>query len=350
MKIITRMLVALCLIAFGACETDTAPNSLKVSSNNLSIAPSGGIASFSIVTDAPLWTIDNPTPDWVLLSTVEGKGRESTVIITIPSKSLTERSCLLTIKAGTAPAATVTLTQGASDYLYQINANTSNITAPIQPSTTSILINTDAPTWNLHSDVDWIELSSTSGGQGSTLITATTPLNNAYKRFATLTLSAENALSVKISVFQDGKYFPNYNTSSIAPDEIGMSSTAAELAAKIKVGWNIGNTLEAIGGETAWGNPLVTEDLIKTVKQNGFNAIRIPCAWNQYMEKSEFAQLKTSWLNRVKQVVQYCVDNDMYALLNIHWDGGWLENNCTPEKQEENNDKQRLFGNRLPPT
>ncbi len=35
-------------------------------------------------------------------------------------------------------------------------------------------------------------------------------------------------------------------------------------------------------------------------------------------------QLKTDWLARVKEVVQYCVDNDMYVMLNIHWDGGWL--------------------------
>ncbi len=41
--------------------------------------------------------------------------------------------------------------------------------------------------------------------------------------------------------------------------QTGMGSNAVQLAAKIKLGWNIGNTLEAIGGETAWGNPKVTE-------------------------------------------------------------------------------------------
>jgi aryl-phospho-beta-D-glucosidase BglC (GH1 family) len=61
------------------------------------------------------------------------------------------------------------------------------------------------------------------------------------------------------------------------------------------------------------------------------------------MENNSTAKIKASWLNRVKEVVQYCVDNDMYVLLNIHWDGGWLENNCTPDKQEENNAKQKAF-------
>ena len=35
-------------------------------------------------------------------------------------------------------------------------------------------------------------------------------------------------------------------------------------------------------------------------------------------------------------IVQYCIDNDMYVIVNIHWDGGWLENNVTPEKQAAN--------------
>jgi endoglucanase len=79
------------------------------------------------------------------------------------------------------------------------------------------------------------------------------------------------------------------------------------------------------------------------VKQSGFNAIRIPCSWYQYMENSTTAKIETSWLARVKEVIQYCVDNDMYVLLNIHWDSGWLENNCTEDKQEQNNAMQKAF-------
>jgi len=137
--------------------------------------------------------------------------------------------------------------------------------------------------------------------------------------------------------------YPNYNTSPLPSDTQGMSSSAVELASKIKLGWNIGNALEAEGGETAWGNPLVTKSLIDLVKESGFNAVRIPCSWNQYMSDHSTAQLKPEWLARVKEVVQYCVDNDMYVILNIHWDGGWLENNCTAERQEQNNAKQKAF-------
>ncbi len=141
---------------------------------------------------------------------------------------------------------------------------------------------------------------------------------------------------------QKGLY-PNYNISPSKPDSVGMSSSATQLAAKIKLGWNIGNTMEATGGETAWGNPMVSRELIDLVKKSGFNAIRIPCSWNQNLASSSIAKIKADWLKRVKEVVQYCTEKNMYVLLNIHWDGGWLENNCTLVKQAENNAKQKAL-------
>jgi len=143
--------------------------------------------------------------------------------------------------------------------------------------------------------------------------------------------------------------YPSYNISPKVPDTTGMSNTAAQQAAHIKLGWNIGNTMEAPGSETGWGNPLITEDYIKLVKQSGFNGIRIPCAWNQYSD-TKSAKIQDAWLNRVKQVVQYCVKNDMYVLLNIHWDGGWLENNCTTAKKDSVNARQKAFWEQIATT
>lgn len=126
-------------------------------------------------------------------------------------------------------------------------------------------------------------------------------------------------------------------------ESTGMNSTATELASKMTLGWNMGNALEAIGGETAWGNPKITKELIRLVKSNGFDIIRLPCSWDQYIINNETYEIDNKWLERVKEVVQYCIDEEMYVLLNIHWDGGWLENNCTPEKQLENNIKQEAI-------
>ena len=147
-----------------------------------------------------------------------------------------------------------------------------------------------------------------------------------------------------------GSIYPSYNTNPIPADATGMSSSAVQLAAKVKLGWNLGNSLEAIGGETAWGNPKATKALIDLVKANGFNAIRIPVSYDQYLAYASTAQLKAEWLARVKEVVHYVVDNDMYVIVNIHWDGGWLENNCTEAKKSATNAKQKAFWEQIATT
>lgn len=232
-----------------------------------------------------------------------------------------------------------------------LKVNVSSIDFITAGSSSDITITTNVDSWTIsRSDSSWIQLSKTSGTSGSTSVSITAAANTTTTaRSATITVSSSQVTSVIITVNQAAfvppvtNSYPSYNTNPIAADATGMSSTAVQLAAKIKLGWNIGNTLEATGGETAWGNPKISKALIDLVKVNGFNAIRIPCSWNQNMANSSTAQIKAEWLARVKEVVQYCVDNDMYVLLNIHWDGGWLENNCTDAKKVENNAKQKAF-------
>ena len=230
-----------------------------------------------------------------------------------------------------------------------LTADVSKIDFEAKGNAASVTVTTDAKTWTIASSADWIQLSKTSGTKGTGLVSITALENTTtVARTATVTISSSETASVQIAVSQAAGavvvtgLYPNYNTNPIADDATGMESTAAQLAAKMKLGWNIGNTLEAIGSETAWGNPKVTKALIDLVKANGFNAIRIPCAWNQYANATT-AKINETWLARVKEVVQYCVDNDMYVIVNIHWDGGWLEENCTEAKKEANNAKQKAF-------
>jgi len=199
----------------------------------------------------------------------------------------------------------------------------------------------------------WLQLNQTSGNSGSVTVQLTISSTNTTgaARSTALVVNSPNGQSRRITVSQATLIYPLYNTSPQVPDATGMSSTAVQLAAKIKLGWNIGNTFEAPGGETGWGSPVITESYIKFVKQCGFNAIRIPCAWNWYhVDNAKTAHIDTNWLNRVKEVVGYCVKNDMYVLLNIHWDGGWLENNCTKAKQDSINAKQKAIWEQIATT
>ncbi len=119
--------------------------------------------------------------------------------------------------------------------------------------------------------------------------------------------------------------------------------TAQQVASNITVGWNLGNTLEAQCGETAWGNPTVTQAFINSVKAAGFNAIRIPAAWNCHTNPAGSTTIDAAWMARVKQVVDYAYGQNMYVILNIHWDGGWLEEHPLYANQVANNQRQAAF-------
>jgi len=99
--------------------------------------------------------------------------------------------------------------------------------------------------------------------------------------------------------------------------------TSLQLSQLMGAGWNLGNSLEAIGGETAWGNPATTQTLLTAVKAAGFKTVRIPVSWKQYADANDV--ISATWMNRVAEVVGYAQKAGLFALINIHWDGGWMQ-------------------------
>jgi aryl-phospho-beta-D-glucosidase BglC (GH1 family) len=99
--------------------------------------------------------------------------------------------------------------------------------------------------------------------------------------------------------------------------------SAVELSKLMSPGWNLGNSLEAIGGETNWGNPMVNQQLLTAVKAAGFKTVRIPASWKQYADAND--NISASWMARVTEVVNYARNAGLYVVLNVHWDGGWMQ-------------------------
>lgn len=107
----------------------------------------------------------------------------------------------------------------------------------------------------------------------------------------------------------------------------------------INIGWNLGNALDSCGEwialytegrpdnyETAWGNPVTTKELITAVKNAGFNAVRVPVTWAEHIDEN--GSVNAEWFDRVQQVVDYVISQDLYCVLNVHHDAGadgWLE-------------------------
>ena len=117
---------------------------------------------------------------------------------------------------------------------------------------------------------------------------------------------------------------------------------ATDIADKMKVGWNLGNTFEAICGETAWGGAITTQRLIDSVKAAGFNSVRIPVAWFCHSDTVN-SVIDKDWMNRVKQVVDYCMNDSLYVVLNMHWDKGWLENRINKLNQQQVNERLKKY-------
>ncbi len=127
-----------------------------------------------------------------------------------------------------------------------------------------------------------------------------------------------------------------------------MTSDAKTIASRMFAGINIGNTMECpasngVWGEGQWTTAKVNEAYIKGLKTMGFNAVRIPCAWDSYVTDAANNTIDPAWLDRVAEVVGWVINEDMYAIVNIHWDGGWLENNVASGYNDDINQKQHDY-------
>lgn len=108
--------------------------------------------------------------------------------------------------------------------------------------------------------------------------------------------------------------------------------SAQEMVEEMGAGWNLGNTMDGHTGftpnETLWQHVETTKQVIKTVHDNGFNTVRIPVTWGTMIDDENGYEINDKWLSRVQDIVDYCVEQDMYVIVNIHHDGaeqtGWL--------------------------
>lgn len=108
--------------------------------------------------------------------------------------------------------------------------------------------------------------------------------------------------------------------------------TPEQLIAEMGVGINLGNTLDGHSGftpsETSWQSVVTTKEYIKALHDAGYNTVRIPVTWGTTIDDENGYKLKEAWVTRVREIVDYCVEQDMYAIINIHHDGaeqsGWL--------------------------
>ena len=110
--------------------------------------------------------------------------------------------------------------------------------------------------------------------------------------------------------------------------------SAKDAVNNMGVGWNLGNTLDAVNWEgtdgwnwsspseheQGWGQPVTKPELMKMMKEAGIGAIRVPVTWFQEMDAD--GKVNDAFMKRVHEVVDYVIDNGMYCIINVHHDTG----------------------------
>ncbi len=112
--------------------------------------------------------------------------------------------------------------------------------------------------------------------------------------------------------------------------------TTMELVRDMGIGINLGNTFESCGdwiaqwGDgtpksyiTAWGSPMVTEELIRGYAEAGFGVLRVPVAWSNMM--SADYTISSAYMKEVRKAVDWALESGMYVIINLHYDNGWME-------------------------
>lgn len=113
--------------------------------------------------------------------------------------------------------------------------------------------------------------------------------------------------------------------------------TATEAVANMKIGWNLGNSLDSHASgvtgvtetEILRGQPVTSPELMEMMKLAGFNVIRVPVTWYPHMD--EEGTVSAEWMARVREVVDYVLDEGMYCILDVHHDTGKSDANA-PDK------------------
>lgn len=110
-------------------------------------------------------------------------------------------------------------------------------------------------------------------------------------------------------------------------------TAAVKFVAAMGDGMNIGNTLDCItdrdgivtpqNGETAWGNPRITQAYVDALRDYGYKTVRLPITWAEHMDTKDGSyKISATWMARVAECVQYCLNDNLTVIINLHHDGG----------------------------
>ncbi len=317
----------MCLASCGDDDTSTVEtvitNSVVLSESELLFSKSEGSATF-VITGAISPQLSSDA-DWcsVSVGAVDADTKSTCTVTVSANTTYDERVARITVRQGNVTRQVVVtqsqddgLTVGQTSYFVSASGGQVSVTVKANVDFTETI-----------SEPTWVSATSTRGLKAYTR-TYSVAANEGEARTATV-------------IYRFGELADTVTITQAAYDPGNITATAADIAKLMYPGWNLGNTLEACGGEaenftnkggvareTYWQKTKTTQQVIDAVRDAGFHSVRIPVSWvcGHISGGTESEPvIDEKWMARVKEVVDYCVSDGLYVVLNDHWDGGWLE-------------------------
>ena len=331
--ILSFLIMAFAMVSFSACSNEDTigggeglSKDFVVSRSDMAFTKNGGETDL-YVKAAQVPTVSTEAA-WLAVTPVAGSS-SITHHFLIKAEANTandDRSATITVAAGS-DTKTITVSQNSTEGL--LITSDKNVNVGAAGGQVSVTLKANSAYSQVISN-DWVSEVTSRANMVEYTRNYSVAANISNARTATIsyTMVVNDSTSITEAVA--------INQEAGATDA-DMSKTAMDVAALMYPGWNLGNTMEAgnsannwknagIGSETAWQSVKTTQQLIDLVKASGFKSVRIPCAWVMgHITDAEACTIDADWLARVHEVVDYCIKNDLYVIINQHWDGGWIE-------------------------
>lgn len=322
--------------ALTSCEEETAVDydytynvaDLALGKTDVSFGKRGGTQTINVQSTQAVSAVSNAS--WLVVHVGEQSATlKSTPITLTVDENISDmvRTADLVVSAG-GQSQTIKVTQSADLVIMQVDplvvaGNGGTITVTVKcESPYSVIIPSDAQ--------GWLTMGSMPDFSG---ITAGTLTTTTFTLFAASHIGEQRQAQVTVrTTSTDGRNVIEETIAIVQEDRessIDTEATAMSIAAQMFPGWNLGNTLEGtsgsvgLGDETGWQPTKTSQAVIDFVKAQGIRSIRIPCNWHRHMDAT--GTIDAAWMARVMEVVDYCINDDLYVVLNDHYDEGWLE-------------------------
>lgn len=347
--IISLLIMAFAMVSFTACSKEETigggegmDRGFAVSLSDLQYTKTGGETELYVrSTSTPSVTTD---ASWLTVTeqSVTSATSHKYIVKAEANTATDDRTATINVSAGS-DTKSITVTQNSTEGLLILSDKTVNMAATGGQLTVKLKANA---TYTQTIGGGWIVENASRANMVEYTHSYTVASNISAARSTTI------SFTVKVD---DSKSITEAVTVNQAEGktEADMSKTAMDIAKLMYPGWNLGNTLEAgsstncwknagVATETDWQSVKTTQALIDAIKDAGFKTVRIPCAWVMGHIADDNLTIDEAWMKRVQEVVDYCIKDGLYVIINDHWDGGWIEHNGFTAATDVDDTKQKL--------